>query len=144
MAKNIIFENTSEQRSKTMRAIRNKDTKIEMSLRRALYRKGLRYRKNYSRIFGHPDIAFTKSKIVVFCDSEFWHGESWEKSKRGMKNNIDYWNEKIERNKKRDLEVNARLNSEGYLVLRYWANRIEKNLAEVVSEIEKAIASRSK
>lgn len=125
-----------------MQAIHSKDTIIELVLRRALYAKGYRYRKNYAKVFGHPDIAFPKYKIVIFCDSEFWHGDDWEHRKADIKSNVDFWTSKIERNIKRDKEVNERLIADGYMVLRYWAKRIEKDLDEVVFEIEKAVASK--
>lgn len=69
---------TKEQRHKNMKAIKNKDTKIEVILRKALWTKGLRYRKNCKDIYGKPDIAFKKQKIAIFCDSRFWHGYDWE------------------------------------------------------------------
>jgi DNA mismatch endonuclease Vsr len=62
-----------------MQAVKNKDSKIEIILRHALYHKGYRYRKNYTKVYGKPDIVFTKEKIAVFCDSEFWHGYDWER-----------------------------------------------------------------
>ena len=65
---------TKEQRSKNMKAIKNKDTSIELMLRKELWHRGLRYRKNYTKIIGKPDIVFISKKVAVFCDSEFWHG----------------------------------------------------------------------
>lgn len=65
---------TKEQREKNMKAVKNKDSKIEILLRKKLWEKGYRYRKNCNEIFGKPDIVFKKLKIAVFCDSEFWHG----------------------------------------------------------------------
>ena len=67
---------TKEQRHKNMQAIRSKDTKIEILLRKALWHEGIRYRKNYKVCSCHPDIVITKYKIAVFCDGEFWHGKS--------------------------------------------------------------------
>ena len=67
----------SEQRSRNMKAIRTKDTSIELILRKALYHKGFRYRKNYKALPGTPDIAITKHRIAIFCDSEFFHGKNW-------------------------------------------------------------------
>ena len=66
---------TKEQRHKNMSHIKSKDTKIEVKLRKALWHKGYRYRKNYSQLPGKPDIVLTKFKIVIFCDSEFFHGK---------------------------------------------------------------------
>ena len=84
-----IFNNVTEQRKKTMSKIRGKDTKIEVTLRKALWEKGYRYRKNYKKIPGSPDICITKHKIAMFCDGEFFHGKDWEvrKAKIAQGNN---------------------------------------------------------
>ena len=79
---------TPEQRSRNMRAVKNKGSKIEEMLRKELWQRGLRYRKNAKGIFGKPDIAFIGKKIAVFCDSEFWHGYDWEVRKNDIKSNI--------------------------------------------------------
>lgn len=68
---------TKEQRRKNMHAIKNKDSQIEVMLRKELWRKGLRYQKNSKKVFGKPDIVFLGKKFAVFCDSEFWHGYNW-------------------------------------------------------------------
>lgn len=97
---------TKEQRSRTMSHIHKKDTSIELKLRKALWHKGYRYRKNYSALPGSPDIALTKYKIAIFCDSEFFHGKDWEilKPKLEKGNNSEYWVKKISRNIERDKE----------------------------------------
>ena len=95
---------TPEQRSLTMSHIRSKDTKIERILRNALWHKGYRYRKNYKQLPGSPDIAITKYKIAIFCDSEFFHGYNWEIKKQKLGQNKEYWIKKIERNMARDRE----------------------------------------
>ena len=69
---------TKEQRHKNMKNIKSKDTKIEVRLRKALWAKGYRYRKNDKKLSGKPDIVLSKYKIVIFCDSEFFHGKDWE------------------------------------------------------------------
>ena len=92
-----------------MSRIRNKDTSIEVSLRKALWGAGIRYRKNYREIPGAPDIAITKYQIAIFCDGEFWHGKDWETKKARIKSNRDYWIEKIERNINRDSETDRTL-----------------------------------
>ncbi|MBR5949082.1 MAG: very short patch repair endonuclease [Clostridia bacterium] len=89
---------TPEQITYNMKQVHNKDSKIELMLRRELWQRGLRYRKNVNRIIGHPDIAFVGKKIAVFCDSEFWHGYNWEERKNDFKSNRDFWLPKIERN----------------------------------------------
>jgi len=91
---------TPEQiRSDTMRRIRSRDTGIEVRLRKALWHRGVRYRKNYKALPGTPDIAITKHRLAVFCDGEFWHGKDWGERKALLKGNRDYWVEKIERNR---------------------------------------------
>lgn len=135
-------KHSPEQRRRNMQAVKNKDSQIEVALRKALFAKGYRYRKNYTKVFGKPDIVFTKEKIAVFCDSEFWHGYDWERRKLDFKSRQDFWIPKIERNMERDREVNLHLETEGYIVLRYWGKQIKKNLDVVVAEIEQAIISR--
>ena len=73
---------TKEQRHRNMSNIKNKDTSIEVILRKALWEKGYRYRKNYSGLPGKPDIVLTKQKIVIFCDCEFFHGKDWDDLKK--------------------------------------------------------------
>ena len=89
---------TPEQRHKNMQNIRSKDTSIELKLRKALWERGIRYRKNFKELIGKPDIVLTKYKVVIFCDSEFWHGYDWENRKNDFKSNQTFWIPKIERN----------------------------------------------
>ena len=133
---------TPEQRRRNMRKIKSKNTKIEIILRKALWAKGCRYRKNYAQIPGTPDIAFPKYKIAVFCDSEFFHGRDWETLRKRLERgeNPGYWIKKISRNRERDDEVNAKLISLGWLVLRFWGKDIIKNLEKCVRTIEEAIS----
>ena len=121
---------TPEQRHKNMSHIKNKDSQIELVLRKALWNRGYRYRKNYKKLPGKPDIALTKYKIAVFCDSEYFHGKDWDdllpRLQRG--NNSDFWIKKISGNIERDKVVNSMLEEMGWLVLRFWGNDIKKNL----------------
>ncbi len=132
---------TKEQRHRNMQRIKNKDTGIEMTLRKALWAKGIRYRKNYKKIPGKPDIALTKHKIAVFCDSEFFHGKDWDELRNTLSrgNNPDFWISKISRNMERDREVNAELTGLGWTVIRFWGKDIKKNLDECVRTIEEAV-----
>ncbi|MBQ2390695.1 MAG: very short patch repair endonuclease [Clostridia bacterium] len=132
-------KHTEEQRRKNMQAIKQKDTKIEIILRKELWHRGLRYQKNSKKVFGKPDIVFLGKKIAVFCDSEFWHGHDWENRKNDFKSNQDFWISKIERNILRDKEVTEKLESEGWVVLRFWGNEIKKDVMECANIIEKAI-----
>lgn len=98
---------TKEQRSKNMRAIKSKDSKYELLLRKALWKNGLRgFRKNYNKLLGNPDIVFTKHKLAIFVDDEFWHGKDWEIRKSNIKSNREFWISKIQRNMERDRMVN--------------------------------------
>jgi len=135
-------KHTPEQRRRNMQAVKNKDSGIEIKLRKELFRKGYRYRKNVSGVYGKPDIVFVKEKIAVFCDSEFWHGYDWDKRKEDFKSRRDFWIPKIERNMARDKEVTTHLEAEGYVVLRYWGKRIKHDLDAVINEIEQIIHSR--
>lgn len=118
---------TPEQRQRNMRAVKNKDSKIELVLRKILWDNGYRYRKNCSKIFGKPDIVFIKKKVAIFCDSEFWHGYNWKENKNLIHSNKDFWIKKIERNIERDKEVNKTLENNGWIVLRFWGKDILKN-----------------
>lgn len=128
-----------ELRSKIMRAIKSKNTSVEILLAKKLWHKGYRYRKNDRTIFGTPDIVFRKYRIAIFIDSEFFHGYNWEAKKLKLKDNREYWISKIERNIARDKKVNEYLSSKGWVVLRFWSFDIKKKLNESVKVIEKEI-----
>lgn len=125
-----------EQRSKNMAAIRSTATKSEVLLGKALWKEGLRYRKNNKTVFGKPDFTFKKYKIAIFVDSEFFHGKDFETKKKPA-TNADFWEKKISRNIERDKEVNEYLKAHGWTVLRFWSNYVKKNLNECVAEIKK-------
>ena len=135
---------TREQRRKNMQHIRSKDTGIELALRKALWEKGYRYRKNYAALPGKPDIALTKYKVAVFCDSEFFHGKDWEVLKARLENgsNREFWTKKISRNMERDDEVNKKLLFMGWTVIRFWGTDILKKTDECVRVIEECIFDR--
>lgn len=130
---------TQEQIHFNMQRVKNKDSEIEMLLRKALWAKGYRYRKNVKSIYGHPDIAFISKKIAIFCDSEFWHGYDWENRKNDFKVRQDFWIPKIERNIERDKEVTTKLEQDGWIVIRFWGKEIKKNTDYCVNIIEKAV-----
>ena len=125
-----------------MQAVKNKDSQIELLLRKELWARGLRYRKNVNRIYGKPDIVFIGKKVAVFCDSEFWHGYNWEERKKDFKSHQEFWIPKIERNMERDAEVTAFLEYEGWTVIRFWGNEIKKNTAQCADIIKKAVHSK--
>lgn len=126
---------TPEQRRKNMQAIKSKDTTIELMLRKALWREGIRYRKNYKQLPGKPDIVITKYRIAVFCDSDYWHGYDWENRQARIKSNREYWIPKIERNMERDRQVNIQLVATGWIVLRFWETQIRKDLSGCVNDV---------
>lgn len=132
---------TKDQRRKNMQHIRSKDTSIEVVLRKALWKKGYRFRKNCKDIHGKPDIALTKYKIAIFCDGEFFHGKDWEilKPRLEKSNNGEYWVSKISRNRERDDEVNKKLLFQGWTVIRFWGDQIKKYTDECVKVVEEAI-----
>lgn len=132
---------TKEQRHKNMKNIKNKDTGIEVTLRKALWEKGYRYRKNDRRLPGKPDIILTKYKIAIFCDSEFFHGKDWEvlKPQLGRGKNAEFWIKKISKNQQRDEEVNKQLQYLGWTVIRFWGKDITKNTDECVRVVEETI-----
>ena len=135
---------TPEQRHKNMKAVKNKGSKIETALQKELWQRGLRYRKNAKQIFGKPDIVFIGKKVAVFCDSEFFHGFDWENKKQEIKSNRDFWIPKIERNIKRDKEVNEKLKAEGWTVLRVWGNDIKKDLVHCADIVESVVRENGK
>lgn len=132
---------TKEQRHKNMKSIKSRDTKIEVVLRKALWHKGYRYRKNMKSLPGTPDIVITKYKIVIFCDGEFFHGKDWEVLKPRLEkgSNSEFWISKISRNRERDDEINKKLLFEGWTVIRFWGNDITKHTEECVKVIEETI-----
>lgn len=132
-----MTKKTPEQISYNMKQVKSKGSEIEVLLQKELWRRGLRYRKNVKSIEGKPDIAFIGKKIAVFCDSEFWHGYDWEHRKNDFKSNTEFWISKIERNMQRDKEVTQKLQSEGWIVLRFWGKEIKKNLAECADLVER-------
>ncbi|MDN0033991.1 very short patch repair endonuclease [Oscillibacter valericigenes] len=121
------MKKTQKQISYNMSRVKNKDSVIEVTLRKELWARGIRYRKNVKTIFGKPDIAFVGRKIAVFCDSEFWHGYDWENRKNDIKSHREFWIPKIENTIRRDTEVTQKLQADGWVVLRFWGKQIKKD-----------------
>ena len=127
---------TCEQRSHTMSRIRAKDTRAEVLLRKALWKKGLRYRKNYAALPGKPDIALTRQKIAIFVDGDFWHARGHQDFPgEQVASNKEYWQKKLARNVERDKDVNDALTEAGWLVLRFWETDIKRDLSGCVRQI---------
>lgn len=120
--------------------IRSSGTKIELHLAKAMWKQGLRYRKQCKDVYGKPDFCFKGLKIAIFCDSEFWHGKKYLNGQK-FKTNIEYWEKKIKRNIQRDKEVNEKLISEGWRVLRFWEKEINKETDICVKKIFEARSS---
>ncbi|MFS4455247.1 very short patch repair endonuclease [Maribacter sp. 2304DJ31-5] len=126
---------TTPQRSKIMGKIRGKNTKPELAFRKALYAKGYRYRIDYKKLIGKPDIALKKYKTLIFIDGEYWHGHNWQERKPKIKTNREFWIAKIERNIQRDQEVNTELQLLGYKVFRFWESEVKKELERCIKEV---------
>jgi DNA mismatch endonuclease (patch repair protein) len=125
---------------KIMSSVKSRNTRPELALRKALWHQGLRFRVNYQKLPGKPDIAFTKAKIAVFCDGDYWHGHNW--ALRGMKDldeellrYSEFWAKKISRNIQRDEDVNRQLDEMGWQVIRIWESEIKGNIAGSVQKI---------
>jgi len=126
---------------KIMSSIPSKNTKPEMLLRKELHSRGLRYRVNYKVLPGKPDVAFTKAKMAVFVDGDFWHGHNWAVRGYGsleeeLERYSQYWKAKILRNIERDQEVDTALHEMDWVVLRFWESDIKSDLDRCVQEIE--------
>jgi DNA mismatch endonuclease (patch repair protein) len=128
-------------RSENMRRIKSKDTSIEILLRKELWKRGFRYRKNVKDIFGKPDIVFKGKKVAIFADSEFWHGKYLMEGKYIPKTNTEFWIEKIERNIERDKAVNQKLKDDGWKVFRFWESDIRKDVSSCADIVEKSLIS---
>lgn len=134
----------SEITHKIMAAIPSKNTKPELMLRRALWKEKLRYRVNYKKLPGKPDIVFTKKHVAVFCDGDFWHGHNWAIRRLNSLDDelagySDFWKTKILRNIERDAEVNRLLAAQGWTVIRIWESDIRSDLDGCVKAVKEAL-----
>lgn len=129
----------SAKRSELMRKIRSDRTAPEILLQKALRKEKIQFRKNCVEITGKPDIVILDSKIAVFVDGEFWHGYRWKQKKKKIRNNRDYWIQKIERNIARDKSNNRKLRKAGWRVIRFWHQQIIKDLDRCIQKIKKSL-----
>jgi DNA mismatch endonuclease (patch repair protein) len=137
MRETVALDNKSkEERSRNMAAVKDKDTDIEMTLRKALWREGLRYRV-VNKLPGHPDIIFPGKRIAIFCDGCFWHG--CPKCREIPIQNREFWIKKIIADEKRDRRVNEELTALGWMVLRYWGCEIHRELSRIVNDIKNRV-----
>lgn len=131
---------TKEQRIKNMRAIKSQSA-LENKVTKELWRMGFRFRKN-AKLFGKPDISIKKYKIVIFIDSCFWHGCPIHGNM--PKSNKDYWQQKLERNIQRDIEVNQYYKEKGWNILRVWEHELKENLIKSMNQIKNFILENKK
>lgn len=118
-----------------MSRIHSSATKPEIKLRKELWKLGFRYRVNFKKLPGRPDIVITTRKLAIFVDGEFWHGFDWKKKKKKLKANRKFWIPKIERNMQRDSENNHALSELGFVVIRFWGHEINRDLTGCIDKI---------
>jgi len=131
----------SEMRSRTMRAVRSKDTAPELKLRGLLHRAGFRFRLHRKDLPGSPDLVFPGRKAVIFVHGCFWHGHGCKRGSRAPKTNVDYWQAKIGRNVARDARALDALKASGWHVATVWECELkdeETALAHISSFLEAA------
>lgn len=126
---------SKKKRSEVMRAIKGKDSEMELHFRKELRKKGLRFKTNVARLAGKPDVAFIKKRVAVFLDSCFWHG--CPRHCRLPAANGKYWKVKIARNKKRDRAVNVTYRKAGWRIERFWEHELKKDPEKAIAKIEK-------
>ncbi|MCW3777729.1 very short patch repair endonuclease [Levilactobacillus namurensis] len=130
------FANTPATTSKRMAHVHLKGGRAETLLAKTLWHHGIRYHRNDKSLPGSPDIAITKSKIAIFVDGEFWHGQDWPNRKQRLKRNREYWIKKIEENMARDKRDDLQLREAGWLPLHFWEKQVLKNTEYCVSLIQ--------
>ena len=140
----LLVGRVSKVRSKNMSAIRSRDTKPELLLRKALSARGLRYKLHRRDLPGCPDIVFHAQKLAVFCDGDFWHGRGWQARKvKGFRVRTAYWVQKIDGNIKRDRRNRLALRKLGWTVLRFWASDVQRRPAAISDKVALVLATRS-
>lgn len=133
---------TKEQISFNMSRVRSTGSVIERTLGKALWAAGIRYRKQYKKLAGKPDFVLVSQKIAIFCDSSFWHGRGYPEIGAQFKSNRGFWLAKIQRNIARDEQVNCSLKEAGWVVLRFWDDRILNDTDACVRAVFDAIKQR--
>ena len=133
---------SKERRSEIMSHIKRKNTSIEVLVRKQLFASGYRYRINYKKLPGKPDIVFTKKKVAIFIHGCFWHEhEIGCRYSHIPQSRQEYWTEKISRTKARDIDHIAKLESDGWRVVTIWVCEIRKSFTDVIYRIEQIINS---
>ncbi|MFL7939216.1 very short patch repair endonuclease (plasmid) [Priestia megaterium] len=123
---------TKEKRREIMQSVRSQSA-LENLVSRELWKRGIRFRKNVKSLFGKPDIAIKKYKIVIFIDSCFWH--ACENHGRRPKSNKEFWNKKLNRNKNRDKEVQNYYLEKGWHIKRIWEHDIKNDFEQTLDEL---------
>lgn len=132
---------TPEQRSYCMSRVKGADTILERRVRSELHRRGFRFRKHVRELPGKPDIVFTKAKVAVFIDGDFWHGYRFPMWEHKI---TDFWKQKIGKTRERDQRNFKKLRSIGWKVIRIWQHEIKKNLEGCLTKIISAVLFSSK
>lgn len=121
---------SKEQRHRCMSAIKGKNTKPELLVRKFLFSRGFRYRLNHPRLPGHPDIVLRKYRTVIFVNGCFWHGHQRCKYFVLPKSNVEFWQNKIERNRLRDVEEQHQLASMGWHCITIWECQLKPKVRQ--------------
>ena len=132
---------TPEITHKIMSAIKSKDTRPEIMLRKELWHRGLRFQKNVKSLYGKPDIVFTHVRLAVFCDGDFWHGNNWAIRGYGsfeqeLRRYSPQWSAKIKANVARDKIATDKLTADGWYVIRLWESDIKKDVKSCADQVE--------
>lgn len=129
---------TPEQRSFCMSRVKGKDTGLEVRVRSELHRRGLRFRKHVKDLPGRPDVVFTKAKVAVFIDGDFWHGYRFPVWEHKLS---DSWRLKIAKNRERDRKNHRKLRAMGWTVIRLWQHELERDFEGCIERIVTAVAA---
>ena len=132
---------TPQQRHYCMSRVKAKDTRLEVRVRSALHRRGLRFRKHVSVLPGKPDVVFTKARVAVFIDGDFWHGYRFGDWRHKIS---DFWKDKIAKNRARDENADRSLQEMGWRVVRLWQHEIEGDFERAIERVISAIRENDK
>jgi DNA mismatch endonuclease (patch repair protein) len=137
------FRASSPASSRAKQANRSVNTNPELLLSRALRTLGLRFRTNVVKLPGKPDVVFTRARVVVFCDGDFWHGRNWSRLRLQLQRraNAAYWIPKISANRARDIRSRRALRRDGWVVIRVWETDLRRNPARIASAIQGAVSA---
>jgi DNA mismatch endonuclease (patch repair protein) len=137
------FKAASETSSRIKKRNRSRDTKAEMTLRKELWRLGLRYRLHASDLPGKPDIVFWRARVAVFCDGDFWHGRRWRQRRQKLArgSNAAYWTAKIAANVDRDRRNTRLLQVAGWTVLRLWETDVLRDVESIAAKVASTVVA---